>query len=456
MKIYLPPHERAKQRKTAWIWFLLGLGTSLQIIASLSFTELFAIVAAPIIFMRQQVLIRRHGLMGLVGMTFLVFVACIVSIIMNQTRWLFALRGLATTFLMPCSIIVAHWILNKDLGGFKWFLLGLAFSNVLSTFVFQHSFEMDALARGAAGKSAVEGIMAGPLYWITRLQPFVLLIPKGWYLQCPTAVCVALPLGFAAFAMLTTVSGRSTALGALGACVLVILGGKSRSSIKRRVCNNFGILALVSVLLVVAFHGIYRYSASSGLLGENAAKKYEHQTKGSSSIMKLLMGGRMDSFCGLLACKDKPIVGFGPWPMDRWGYVEEFLAKYADAEDYEEYIKEKQFYDSLGRPTLNLILAHSHIVGFWVMYGICGLSFWLYAVFIAIRYLKSDCFSVPQLFMWIAGGIPMFLWNVFFSPFSDRFGIMLFLSACLMVRAVRKGTMRLPERMQLELVKYER
>ena len=440
---------------SAAIWFLLGLGTSLQIIASLSFTELFAIVAAPIIFMRQQVLIRKHGLMGLVGMAFLVLVGCIVSIIMNQTRWPFALRGLATTFLMPCSIIVAHWILNKDLGGFKWFLLGLAFSNVLSTFVFQHSFEVDSLAGGASGNAAVEGIMAGPLYWVTRLQPFALLIPKGWYLQCPMAVCAALPLWFAAFAMLTTVSGRSTALGALGTCVLVILGGKSRSSIKRRVCNNFGMLALVSVLLVVVFHGIYRYSASSGLLGEKAAEKYEHQSKGSSSIMKLLMSGRMDSFCGLLACRDKPFVGFGPWAMDRWGYAEEFLAKYADAEDYENYVKEKQAYASFGMSSLNLIQGHSHIVSFWLWYGALGLLFWLYAIFVAIRYLKSDCFAVPQLFMWVAGGVPMFLWNVFFSPFADRFGIMLFLSACLMVRAVRKGTMRLPERMQLELLKYE-
>lgn len=456
MKIYIPLKERIEQRRASVIWFLLGLGHSLQIIASLSFTELFAIIAAPIIFIRQYGLLKKHGMMGLMGMAFLVFIACIISVIMNRSPWLFALRGLATTILLPCSIIVAHWILHRDMGGFKWYLLGLGISLILSTFIFQHSFEVDALANGSEGRAAVAGIMAGPLYWVSRLSSFIMLIPRGWYLQCPTVVCVLMPLGLAGFSLLTTVSGRSAALSAIGAAVLVILGGKSRVTIKRRVCNRFWMVVLVLGLFVFAFHATYRYAASSGLLGTKALEKYEGQTKGSRSILKLLMGGRMDSFCGLLACRDKPIIGFGPWPMDRGGYVEEFLSKYADREDYERYIKERQFYASCGLSSLNLIPGHSHVVGFWVCYGFLGGLFWLYAIYIVVRYLKSDCFAVPQMFMWLAAGVPAFMWNVFFSPFSDRFGTMLFLAACLMVRAVRKGTMQLPERMKIEMLRYER
>lgn len=442
--------------KASWIWFLLGLGGSLQIVASLSFAELFAIVAAPIIFVHQYALLRKHGMMGLIWMSFFVFIGCVVSSSMNGTPLPFVLRGLAATILMPCSIVVAHWILNKDMGGFKWYLLGLGLSQILSTFIFQHSFEIDALANGAEGRAAVTDIMAGPLYWVSRLGPFFMLIPRGWYLQCPTVVCVLMPLGLAGFSLLTTVSGRSAALSAIGAAVLVVLGGKTMVTIKRRVCNRFWRVVLVSGLFVFAFHATYRYTASSGLLGSEALEKYEWQSKGSSSILKLLMGGRMDSFCGLLACKDKPIIGFGPWAMDRGGYVEEFLARYADREDYEQYVKERRFYAARGMSVLNLIPGHSHIVGFWLWYGAVGLLFWLYAICLVVRYLKSDCFAVPQMFMWLAAGVPAFMWNVFFSPFSDRFGTMLFLTACLMVRAVRKGTMQLPERMKIEMLRYER
>ncbi len=439
----------------AIIWFLLGLGYSLQIVASLSLTELFILSAAPILFIKEYPLLRKHGFMPLILLSFLVFIGCLVAIFFNKTPRIFALRGMAVTILLPCSAIVCHWILNKNMDGFKWYLIGFGLSQVLNIFVLQRAVEISMLADGYSGMMAASSIMAGSLFWISRISPFVLAYPRGWYLQCPFLISVFLPFGLSIFSLLISASGRSAALGLLGASVLVLVAGKTRLSIKTRICNHFLLLMLLAIIIGFSFYMAYRCLAMSGILGEKSLEKYEHQSKGGG-LIQLIMGGRMDSFCGLLACIDKPIIGFGPWAMDTEGYTEEFLSKYANYEDYVKFMEEKQAYAKLGLTRPNLIPGHSHIVGFWLWYGIFGLVFWMYVLYVLMRYLKCDCSAVPQYFMWIAATTPSFLWAIFFSPFAERMGSMLFISACLMVRAVNQGRMMLPVKMKTELEEYER
>ena len=151
----------------------------------------------------------------------------------------------------------------------------------------------------------------------------------------------------------------------------------------------------------------------------------------------------MDSFCGLIACIDKPIVGFGPWAMDTNGYTREFLAKYGTNEDYSQYVKNVERNMAMGIP-IGMIPVHAHVTEFWCWYGIFGLLFWVYIIFVLLRYLKQDCWVVPQWFMWLAATIPGYFWGIFFSPWANRIGGILFVVACLMARAVRMGRQELP------------
>jgi hypothetical protein len=310
------------------------------------------------------------------------------------------------------------------------------------------------LAGGEAGADAVDAIVSGPIYWIGRLGAMLNAIPKGWYLQCPTFVSIGIPLFMAGFSMLTTASGRSAALGAIGTVGLVLIGGKKRETIKRRLCNKFGLWCCVAIIGIFCIHNLYRISATQGWLGDEAFKKYEQQTQGDTSIMALLLGGRMESFCGLIACVDKPIVGFGPWPMDDGGYIQEFLLKFGTKEDYDSYHRSLENNLSLGI-TFQLIPSHAYITKFWLWYGIFGLLFWLYVIFVLIRYLWQDCWVVPQWFMWLAASIPGYFWGIFFSPWSDRIGGIVFIVACLMARAVRLGAQPLPDYMEEEILKTE-
>jgi hypothetical protein len=279
-------------------------------------------------------------------------------------------------------------------------------------------------------------------------------IPEGWYLQCPTFVSVGVPIFMVGFSMLTSASGRSAALGAIGTVGLILIGGKKRETIRRRLCNKFGLWCCVAIIGVFCMHTLYRVAATKGWLGEDALKKYEQQTQGDTSIMALLLGGRMESFCGLIACVDKPIVGFGPWAMDNGGYVAEFLDKYGTYEDSINYYKAMESNFARGK-MLRMIHCHAYITEFWLWYGMFGLLFWLYVIFVLARYLRQDCWAVPQWFMWIAASIPGYFWGIFFSPWSDRVGGVVFVVACLMARAVRMGAQRLPDYMEEEIMKVE-
>ena len=443
------------QKKNTLAWFLFGLGSQLQIIASLSFTELFVFVAAPFIFLREKDYMRRNGVMPFFWFSMLVMIGCAVACIANHTAPLFVLRGMAVTCLLPCTVVVGHWMLRRDMGGFKWMLIGTAISSVLCTFVFQKSVELTMHARGMAGSDAATAIMAGPIYWINRLGVMLNAIPKGWYLQCPTFVSIGIPLFMAGFSMLTSVSGRSAALCAIGSAALIFIGGKKRETIKRRFCNKFGLWCCVAIIGIFCMYTLYRVAATQGWLSDEALDKYEYQTAGKSGIMSLVMGGRGDSFIGLLACRDKPIVGWGPWAEDvGWRYRDEFLSKYGNENDYRILLRvmNENYYDSGKR---NLISAHAYITEFWVWCGIFGLLFWLYVIFVLIRYLRQDSWVVPQWFMWIASAIPGYFWGIFFSPWTDRIGGIVFIVACLMARAVRLGAQPLPDYMEEEIMKVE-
>lgn len=436
-------------KKLTLLWFVLGLGCRLQVVASLSITEIIVLASAPALFIKGYRNMQREGVMPFFTLSLAVIVGCVIASIANHTHPQYVLRGLAATCIVSCSIIYSHWILRHDPGGFKWFILALPFSAIISTFYFKSAVEVVML-----GESSEE-IMSGPIFWISRLNPLVQAPTKGWYLQMPTFVNVSIPLFMAAFAMLTSTSGRSAALSAIGFAALVIIGGRTRRSISR-IQRHFGVMCIIGICLIGCAYVGYRVSASRGWLGEDARKKYEAQTGGGEGgIGRLILGGRGESFVGLLACRDRPIIGWGPWAKDENGYTEEFMSKYGTMEDYQSFVGYELYRMRLGY-TERMLPCHAYITEFWAWYGIWGLFFWLYVIFVLLRYLKQDVSAVPQWFAWLACTIPGMLWGIFFSPFSDRFGISLFVVACLMARAVRRGVYSLPYEMIQEIEKVER
>lgn len=437
----------------SWGFFLFGLGSQLQIIASLSFTELFVLAAMPCVILSELPYMRRNGVMPCFVLSLLMLLGCIVASLVNHTPRVFVLRGMAVCCIVPSVIVVGHWMLRRNMNGFKWMFLGTALSGILCLFVFRRAVDVSMLAGGVEDSQTTALIMSGPLFWITRVSSWLLLPIRGWYLQCPILYSALTPVGLAAFSMLTSVSGRSAALAAMGSTFFVFVGGKKQKSM-RKIGKYFWTVALAGIFGGILFKNVYGYSASHGWLGEEARAKYERQTLGGTGIFKLLLGGRMESFGGIFACLDNPIIGFGPWARDFKGYNEEFLRRFGTYEDYESMLQKKRFRASKGG--VGMIAGHSMIMQSWIWYGIGGLLFMLYLPFVALRYIKQDCWAVPQWFFWLAAGIPSLLWNVVFSPLCDRVMIFMTLVAFLLCRAVRKGRQRLPIEMLVEIKRAER
>lgn len=433
------------------LWLMLGLGIKLQIVASLSISEAIVLGSAPFIFLKNYRQMRRDGVMTLFLLSLLVIVGCAVSCIANHTELLYVVRGMATTCLISCSIIFSHWIIRKDPSGFKWMLVGSAFSSVMSTFFFQNAVELTQTG------GDVDLIMSGPLFWIQRLGAFVTLPTRGWYIHMPIIVNIAAPLSMGIFSILISQSGRAAALTAIAFVAIALIGGKSRRTMMR-MARYFWLICGIGVVGMILSYTAYKTAAMRGWLGEESRMKYEVQTDGGSGgVGRLLLGGRGDSFIGLLACRDRPIVGWGPWAIDSNGYRDEFMMKYGTMEDVLKFyeVQQRQLARGIAAP-VRLISAHSHITEFWLWYGIFGLIFWIYVMVVLLRYLHQDCFAVPQWFAWLACSVPGMFWHIFFSPFAARIETSMFVVACLMARGVRKGTFKLPFKMSQEIEKTEK
>lgn len=437
-------------KKLSFLWFVLGLGSHLQVLFSLSMAEILVLLMAPCLIFSEMPYMKRTGVVQFFWIAVLLFCGCIVSLIANHAQFYQMIRGVSITGLIVCSVVVGHYMLRTCPEGLKWCFIGGMISGFICIFAFQRSVEVSS-----AGSTDVDAIMSGPLFWIQRLGSLLGTPTLAFYLKMPLAYSVGAPLFMAMFSIFYSASGRAAALASFGAAALVLIGRKKRKSMAA-LGRHFTLIFCLAVVGVFVAKAAYQWAALNNYLGEKARMKYEHQTAGGSGIVKLLIGGRADAFVGLLAIADSPIIGKGYWAPDTEGYYEEFLAKYGNPEDYETYLKNAAYYASKGIYRDKMISCHSHITSFWLWYGLPGLIFWVYVIYVMFRFLRQDVAVVPQWYYWLAAGVPGLMWHIFFSPFNSRFGLPLLVIGMLLARAARFGRYQLPVEMIREIEENER
>lgn len=331
-------------------------------------------------------------------------------------------------------------------------LLGLCISRIINVFVFRQGFEVSMLSGGYEDAATTEMIMNGPLFWMQRLGGFLVLPVQGWFYNTPTIYAVVATMAMAIFTVATSDSGRSALACTIGGVILLMLG-RRRITAMKKISRYIWLLALAGMVVAVAMKTGYKYMAQNRMLNEKAQRKYEGQVKDSNSMLSMLVGGRSECFAGLLACFDNPIWGFGPWSVDSKNYYGEFVAKYGAYEDYADYMKNRQRYIEMRiyppMPT------HSHIVGFWVRYGILGLPYWFYVLYLMYRFLKHNIAAIPQWFGLLSIMVVNNLWHIFFSPFGMRVEDCMFVVCLLFSDAVGRGRIALPQDMIQEICKKD-
>lgn len=207
----------------------------------------------------------------------------------------------------------------------------------------------------------------------------------------------------------------------------------------RRIAASGIVISLgLFLLLAVSLVNVYSLGASSGFFGEEARSKYETQVMYGNSTFDILIGGRSESLVSTIAISDSPFIGHGSWAKD-YRYAALYLELRAR---FSEVAPDMLYRDSMKD---GLIPSHSYLLGAWVEAGVLGALFWVVVVWISFFKVipaaveRSDVIGLLALLL-----LPVFLWNIFFSPFGanvrvEAAGVMtiLVLSVSLPFRKIR-------------------
>lgn len=424
--------------------FLIGLlsWTRISLVGRIGIAELVCLIVGPVLFLQDYNSLRRHGFLTICWLWLAVCVGCLISSLYNHSIFIKWMKGVATPLTTFGLVVVIYHLMRKNLDGFRWLILGWSLTGVFTFVVSGASFAALLAEEGQIGSNET-AVMRMYLF-----APLVLIPTRCWYTKVP-AWCSFFVLSiYGVYTLSASASGRSTALSILAGAALIAAGGKSVKKMGLIKKHIFLFLIGAVVFAFIAKAG-YARAAKSGLLGERSRQKYEQQTRGKDSMLALLMGGRIQFFAGAYAALKQPIFGYGPWPVDKEGIYEVFLAQYGDYDDARIYSENLKLKGGIGE-----IPSHSHIVGFWVWYGIAGLILWVYVLYIAYQFFRRYIDVVPQWYGMFATLIPALLWNVFFSPFGERTETAGLIVALLIARAIATGKMGMNSVDIIERQKY--
>ena len=443
-----------KKKSASLYLFLIGLGSQTQIyfIGSIGISELILFLIGPILFFLDYHQLKGDGFMPFIWLSILTCLGCVLSGTINHTDGVFLLKGLAAPYSVFVATVVIHRILRRDFSALKWFILGTFLSGIISIFVFQQA---TYVVRGGVfleGSEATNAVMSNPLFWSSKIAMLLSLPISMGYLSTPYSYSAIMPFIMALIRILfSDSSGRAAALVSCLAGFYIAIAGKSVRRM-RQIGRNFIFVVMLLVVFLMVGKQVYVYAAANNYLGEKAREKYYKQTQGSSSALKIIMGGRIEFFTAIRACFDKPIIGFGPKPLDEKGYYEDMLRSYGNPDDYDAYTQSRIAQAKVGI-TAHFIPAHSYLASFWLQYGIIGLFFWLYVLWMFLKFFTKYSYGIPQWYGYCTLAIAGFLWDIFFSPFSGRIATAVLMSCILFARAVIWGRVSLPWELQDEVMR---
>lgn len=445
------------KRKSSLLLFLIGLGsqTEFHLVGSLGLSELPVYLAAPFIFAADYQTIKRDGFLPMIMLSALCCLGCLLSSFINETPFVFVCKGFATPYAIFAASVVLHRLLRNNLSGLKWIIWGVLLSNIVNIFIFQPETFTVRGGMEATGVEATRMMLEYDLFWSNRIRLLLDLPIVNYFQQCPWAyTCLAPLVSAVVYLFYSEGSGRSAAVRMLISAFLLFIGGKKRRTISRLGNNIFKIIMLM-IIMMMAVKVAYSWCASNGFMGEEAQRKYELQTRTGDSVLRILMMGRMEFFCGMRACIDHPILGMGPKPEDTKGYVKDYLEKYGAYEDYIAYVETMANRQRAGTIIYNALPLHSFITAYWLSYGIVGLVFWLYVIYQFFRCFQSYAAAIPRWYGYFCLCIPTALWDIFFSAVGGRITNTLLIVCVLFARALSTNRMTLPYELYVEEKKYE-
>jgi len=370
------------------------MGFRVNLVGQLMISDLLVVFVFGVMLLRRMLRLKLPYLKLLMGMYLLWFGGTVFSDLINHTSLVNMIRGWSRVGLFGLFLFVIFNLIKARRDRFVTAMLGLAVGNFFTVML--------------VTVNVIGGPLTGPLWrygFGFGLTVILVLILGALRFNRRSRGLMVLLLS----PVHLLLSARSLFLRTFVAAVFSVLSFKVRS---RRGRTMAGI-----VLLVILSFGlglgeiIYGKIVSSGVLGDEALRKYQIQSMGGEG--NLLLGGRSESLISLVAIRDKPIWGHGSWAYD-----EKYMTLYRTL------LEQRGLLANLSSDA-SRIPAHSVLLGSWVENGIGGAIFWAGVAILALKAVVQGVLGPKPADFLLFLAIVTLLWDISFSPFGAERRVML-------------------------------
>lgn len=393
--------------------FIFGLGASItvRIVGIFAISDLIAIAFLPFIIGKRQMFADKRFRTVIILLLLWMFSA-ILSDIYNNTSTINSLKGFFTLVTFFACLVFAYWLLIKDYNLMVSFLWGYAISFLLSAGFGLDAFYIEMIQTKRVSNISQLGHYSKIIIWI--ISSFIGgAFSITYFKKYPYSVALSLFL----LSFLALIEGsRSTFLMIfITSCTLFYILHRTKdipqdeTLWQERLRGKIPRLILILFILFISSKSIYEVAVLKGYMGKDELGKYEMQKNTKLG----LLSGRSEIVSAFLAIKDAPLLGHGSFAIDTKGYgfkatrligANKITLDWSRSETGKHYI-----------PT------HSHIWQAWVYNGFLGAVFWLYILFgVLLVFISTKLFAYPNYMAYILSSLATFIWNILFSPFSQR------------------------------------
>ena len=384
-------------------WLLLGLVCQLKLtlVGQIYVGEIMAIG----LFLTTMLSTRfERWEAGLLGLAIVLSLVQVISDLVNATPAASMAKGVAMPLVFVITIVSLSRGFRANESSIGYFLVGASTMLLLQVAFFPNEYQQSNFWKWGGGQACLILGLAFASFF-------------GWRLSKPILVAVA-----ALFIWWSLVNNaRSIAVLSILGLVLFFL---SRTAGWIRLSATFakGVpianLILPLILAIITVNAVAQLAFTQDWLQDvlpaDVHAKFSAQALSDAG---LVLAGRSESLISLKAFLDAPLIGHGSWAVDKSDYVQEYLRlRYeVGATEYISY------------SDLDLIPAHSYLMGALVWSGFMGGVFWLVlANGVLKRYFRVS--SALPLYFHV--GLVLFLWDFLFSPFGadGRWQTAIFLS----------------------------
>lgn len=373
--------------------FIIGLFSfiKIRILGTLGISEIL-IIGLYIGLINPFSFLENKNVVHLYGMTFLWLLGVFISDQLNGTPIIDSLKGLFNVIFLLLLIPFVYWALYDKPSRMLFFWLGTGISSLIG-FYFQkvpslNLYEAEVWSVYAYYPLCIA--ISGLLYYNQKRFLSYLFIESFaiwslWHMSRNVFLCMT-----------------------IGVCLLIFMTNLKYLEFYDRIRflkDKCLILILILCFSIFSIGYGYEYLASHKILGERAYQKYIMQHNSELG----LLSARGDFFQSLELVSKKPIIGYGSYAKAN----SNMLTYYS--------LDEKEFSKD------EILPGHSYLMGGWVYAGILGLIFWLYILRLIFKFLYIGLAYDLKLMGINILLICMMLWNIFFSPFSDRLNFLFFI-----------------------------